>query len=239
LYFWLFKGLSEKGFIVAGIEHSKDNYNDRTGSFGDSLLIERARHISALIDRIEQDAILSQSVDIEKIGLVGHSAGGYAALISVGATPDFSQFAAGRCDRGIEPGLDRPAFVHNESARIISDDRIRAVAAMAPALGCLFDRKGLEKIHVPLRLYEAENDEILQTHYNSSYFAPLLERTPEVIRFAKAGHFVFLNTCPFIMSLIARQICNDPWGTDRDDIHRRIVEDSVSFFIRTMDAAHP
>jgi predicted dienelactone hydrolase len=238
-YLWLFEGLSAKGFIVAGVAHSKDNYNDRTGSFGDSLLIDRARHVSALIDNIEQDATLGQSIVTKKIGVIGHSAGGYAALLSAGGTPDFSQFVRGRCDRDAELGSDRPRFVHNSSTSNTPDDRIRAVAAMAPALGCLFDRKALDGIHVPVRLYQADNDEILQPGYNSSYLAPLFEQAPEVFRIANAGHFVFLNTCPFIMSLIARQICRDPWGVDRDDIHRRIIEDSAKFFARTMDASLP
>jgi hypothetical protein len=101
---------------------------------------------------------------------------------------------------------------------------------MAPALGCLFDRKALDGIHVPVRLYQADNDEILQPGYNSTYFAPLFEQVLEVFCIANAGHFVFLNTCPFIMSLIARQICRDPWGVDRDDVHHRIIEDSAKFF---------
>ena len=31
---------------------------------------------------------------------------------------------------------------------------------------------------------------------------------------------MFLNTCPFIMSLIAREICHDPTGTNRDEVHQ-------------------
>jgi predicted dienelactone hydrolase len=235
-YLWLFEGLSAKGFIVAGVAHSRDNYNDRTGSFGDSLLVDRARHVSALIDNVEQDATLGQSIEIAKIGVIGHSAGGYTALLSAGGMPDFLQLVKGRCDRDAELGSDRPTkLVHNSSMSPSPDSRIRAVAAMAPALGCLFDRKALDGIHVPVRLYQADNDEILQPGYNSSYFAQLFEKAPEVFRIANAGHFVFLNTCPFIMSLVARQICHDPSGTDRTDVHLQIIEDSAKFFARTID----
>ena len=90
--------------------------------------------VARTLDGLEQDATLGQSIVTKNIGVIGHSAGGYAALLSAGGTPDFSQFVRGRCDREAKLGSDRPKFVHNSPTSTTSDDRIRAVAAMAPAL---------------------------------------------------------------------------------------------------------
>ncbi|MBI5262482.1 MAG: hypothetical protein HY852_11780 [Bradyrhizobium sp.] len=235
LYLWLFEGLTAKGFVVAGLAHPKDNSKDRSGSFGDALLVDRARHISALIDDVEHDAGLSETIDGEKIGVVGHSAGGYTAILSAGAMPDFSQFK-GRCREDAQPGPDRPSFAHNPSSLPVPDRRVRAVAAMAPALGCLFDRDNLSAIHVPIRFYQADNDEVLQPGFNGAYFASQFVQPPDLVHVANAGHFIFLNTCPFIMSLLAREICFDPRGTNRDDVHHRLIEDIALFFRHALDS---
>ena len=92
LYLWLFEGLSTRGFVVAGVAHPRDNRNDKSGSFGDAELVERTRHVTALIDGVASDALLGSSIDASKIGIVGHSAGGYTALLSAGGRPDFAQF---------------------------------------------------------------------------------------------------------------------------------------------------
>ena len=99
VYRWLFEGLTARGFVVAGIAHPGDNYDDRSGSFGDALLVDRPRHISALIDALEAGSVLAPAIDAGKIGIVGHSAGGYAGILSAGGAPDFSQLSSGRCRR--------------------------------------------------------------------------------------------------------------------------------------------
>jgi len=115
------------------------------------LLVDRTRHIPALIDGLEGDATLGQAIDAGKIGIVGHSAGGYAAILSAGGVPDFSQFR-GRCRRNSEQDPGRPRLTHDPAKSPFVDARIRAVAAMAPALGCLFDKDSLSAIRTPIRL---------------------------------------------------------------------------------------
>jgi predicted dienelactone hydrolase len=233
LYLWLFEGLAARGFVVAGVAHPGDNYNDRSGTFGDAELVERSRHVAALIDGTAGDALLASSIDVSKIGILGHSAGGYTALLAAGGKPDFAQFKDGRCWRNAGPQAnpDRPRMTHDPAVLPTADPRIRAAAAMAPAFGCLFDKDSISTIKVPVRFYQADADDILQPGFNATAFAVLFEPPVEVVHVANAGHFVFLNTCPFIMSLIAREICHDPTGTNRDEVHQRLIEDIASFFL--------
>ena len=235
LYLWLFEGLAARGFVVAGVAHPRDNYNDKSGSFGDAELVERARHVTALIDGVLGDTLLASSIDASRIGIVGHSAGGYTALLAAGARPDFTQFTGTRCRRGPSQPPDGPRFKHDPAALPVADPRIRAAAAMAPGFGCLFDRDGVTAIHVPVRFYQADDDEVLQSGFNATAFAVLFTPPAEVVHFANAGHFVFLNTCPLIMSLFARDICRDPSGTDRDAVHRKLIVDLARFFTQALD----
>jgi predicted dienelactone hydrolase len=235
MYVWLFEGLVRRGFVVAGVAHPRDNYNDKSGSFGDAELVERTRHVTALIDGMLGDSLLASRIDASKIGIVGHSAGGYTALLSVGGRPDFTQFRGSRCRRGPSQPPDGPRFKHDPAATPVADPRIRAAAAMAPGFGCLFDRDGVSTIHVPVRFYQADDDEVLQSGFNATAFAALFTPPAEVVRFANAGHFVFLNTCPFIMSLVARDICRDPSPTNRDAVHQKLVDDLAQFFAQALD----
>lgn len=243
LYLWLFEGLTARGFVVASVTHPGDNYNDKSGTFGDAELVERSRHVVALIDSVAGDASLTSSIDVSKIGIVGHSAGGYTALLAAGGRPDFTQFGGGRCRRSTLQSAaaspDRPRMVHDPDALPVADPRIRAAAAMAPAFGCLFDEESIRAIKVPVRFYQADNDVILQPGFNAMSFSALFEPPAEVVHVAKAGHFVFLNKCPFIMSLVAREICSDPSGTNRDAVHQQLVTDIAAFFSRSLDAARP
>jgi predicted dienelactone hydrolase len=235
LYLWLFEGLSTRGFVVAGVAHPKDNYNDKSGSFGDAELVERTRHVTALIDGVASDAVLSSSIDQSKIGIVGHSAGGYTALLSAGGRPDFTQFVGGRCRRAPAQPPDWPRFTHDPAALPAADSRIRAAAAMAPGFGCLFDKDSISAIHIPVRFYQADDDDVLQSGFNATSFAALFTPHAEVVRIANAGHFVFIDTCPFIMSLLARDVCRDPSGTNRDAVHQRLVDDIAGFFTQTLN----
>jgi predicted dienelactone hydrolase len=230
LYVWLFEGLTRRGFVVAGVAHPRDNYNDKSGSFGDAELVERSQHVTALIDGILSDTLLASRIDPSKIGIVGHSAGGYTALLSVGGRPDYTQFTGNRCRRGPSQPPDGPRFKHDPAAAPVADPRIRAAAAMAPGFGCLFDRDGVSAIHVPVRFYQADDDEVLQRGFNATAFAELFTPPAEVVHFANAGHFVFLNTCPLIMSLVARDICRDPSPTNRDAVHQKLIDDLGQFF---------
>lgn len=234
-YLWLFEGLSARGFVVAGVAHPRDNRNDKSGSFGDAELVERSRHVTALIDGVARDVLLGPSIDAEKIGIVGHSAGGYTALLSIGGRPDFTQFVGGRCRRNPTTPPDWPRFVHDPAAVPVPDRRIRAAASMATGFGCLFDKDAVSAIQVPVRFYQADDDEVLQQGFNAASFAALFTPPAEVVRIVNAGHFVFINTCPFIMSLLARDVCRDPSGTNRDAVHQRLVDDIARFFTQTLN----
>ena len=234
LYLWLFEGLTSHGFVVAGVAHPRDNYNDKSGSFGDAELVERPRHVTALIDGVENDVLLASSIDASKVGIVGHSAGGYAALLAVGGRPDFTQFTSGRCRRNPNTPPDWPRFVHDPAAVPVPDPRIRAAASMATGFGCLFDKDSVSAIHVPVRFYQADDDDVLQIGFNAASFAALFTPPAGVVQIANAGHFVFINTCPFIMSLLARDICRDPPGTNRDAVHQMLIEDIARFLTQAL-----
>ncbi|MFI5014948.1 MAG: alpha/beta hydrolase family protein [Hyphomicrobiales bacterium] len=232
-YHDVFTDLARRGFIVAGVAHPGDNYADRSGANGDAELVDRTRHVVALIDYLLGDGPLDRAIDRSRIGVMGHLAGGYAALLLVGARPDFSEL--GRRCRGNPNRPSGAAPVSHDPARTpVSDPRIRAAVIMAPAWGCLFDRDGLKDVGAPLRIYQGGADELLHPRFTGEYLASELPVPPEFVNFATAGHFVFLAPCPFVMRMLAREICADPSGIDRAALHARMNAEIAEFFARTL-----
>jgi predicted dienelactone hydrolase len=225
-----FTALSRSGYIVAGVAHPADNRDDRSGADGDAELVWRTRHIVALIDALLIDPRLATHVDLHRIGMIGHSAGAYTALLLVGARPDFSQLR-GRCQGNPNRPIGAPRVIHDPSQEPVADPRIRAAVIMAPAWGCFFDRDGLTDITADLRFYHADADEVLYRKYDGEYIAGGLSHRPEFAVLADAGHFVFLSPCPFIMRLFApREVCVDLNGVDRVALHARMHAEIIQFF---------
>ena len=148
--------LARAGFVVASIEHPRDNYRDDSGFGTDIQLYGRPHHIVALIDALLASPVFGPRVDRGAgIGMAGHSAGGYTALAIAGAVPDLSLSAAYRAalpadTYGLRADTAGP-FRRRPDLHPIADPRVRSIFIMAPALGYLFDKPGLADVRVPVQ----------------------------------------------------------------------------------------
>ena len=121
---WLGEHLASHGFAVIGINHTDATHADR-GEFADAL-INKPADVMAVLDAIEEGKVgLDGAVlNDDRVGLVGYSMGGYAALVAAGA--------------GLNPALAAlPQLADVELEPLLptghrADPRIAAVAALAP-----------------------------------------------------------------------------------------------------------
>jgi len=230
--------LARAGFVAAAVEHPRDNFRDRSGFGTDLQLIGRPHHIVALIDGVLSHPAIGPLIDRARIGMAGFSAGGYTALLIAGAEPDFALVREYRRAVPDDPltrragagGLPR----RRPDLRPVSDARVKALFLMAPALGYVFDRAGLAKVQVPVRLYRPAADEILRHPWNAERIARLLPRPPEYQVVERAGHYVFLAPCPALLAQRFGDICRDPPGIDRAAFHARLNGEMVDFFRRAL-----
>jgi predicted dienelactone hydrolase len=230
--------LARAGFVAAAVQHPRDNFLDTSGFATDLQLIGRPHHIVALIDGVLADPIVGPLVDRQRIGMAGFSAGGYTTLLIAGAGPNFALQAEYRKAVPYD-ALRRRADAANKQRRkpdlqFVADARVRSIFLMAPALGYLFDRAGLAKVEVPVRLYRPTADEILVHPWNAERIAQMLPKPPEYQLIEGAGHYVFLAPCPTLLALRLPEICKDPRGIDRAAVHARLNADMVDFFRRTL-----
>jgi predicted dienelactone hydrolase len=231
--------LAEAGFVVAAVTHTGDNYRDHSGF---TLVENRPRHIKALVDFMLASWPHHDLIDPARIGMFGFSAGGFTALVAIGAAPDFThgaEYCASypdewACRKVKEYGGEgsRPpstAFVH--------DSRIAAAVIAAPAIGYSFTPEALAAIKVPIQLWRGDSDEMLPHPRHAQHVYEGLPTKPEYHVVPNAGHFAFLAPCTALAEQYAAEICRDPAGFDRAAFHREFNPAVVAFFRDKLPAA--
>lgn len=230
--------LARAGFVVASVEHPRDNFRDDSGFGTDLQVIGRAHHIVALIDGVLAHAKIGGLVDPSRIAMAGHSAGGYTALLVAGAVPNYALMEDYRKAVPSDPLRARAdavsSFRRKPDLNYVADPRVRAIFLMAPAAGYIFDRNGLSKVQIPVRLYRPSTDELLAHPWNAERIASMLPRQPEYEVLEGAGHFVFLAPCSPAFAAQVPIICADPPGIDRVAFHRRLNDEMIDFFRRKL-----
>lgn len=220
--------LARAGFIVAALTHPGDNWRDRSRS---GRIGERPQALSALISYMTTAWPAHASIDSERIGAFGFSAGAFTVLAAAGGRPDLSRMAA-HCaahpdyfDCGIagsQPDGAKPVW----PAR--GDRRIKAIVLAAPALGFVFDRAGLDPVRVPIQLWRADADRILPAPLYADAVRAALPAAPEFHAVPGAGHFDFLAPCADPPA--TPQLCASAPGFDREAFHTRFNAAVVRFF---------
>jgi predicted dienelactone hydrolase len=240
--------LARHGFIVATFEQPRDNFHDMTGTGDATVLAGRAIEVHAVIDALLADPEWKPRIDEARIGVAGFSAGGYASLLVVGATPRFDRFLD-YCQRHPED-VDTceaakklsPEAVASYLAELqtqltrwgpTADPRVKAAFVMAP-LALVFDANGAAAINRPVDLWYAENDHVLLPSANALHLRPLVRTLVRTTAVLKADHWVFLAPCSAALAKDAGAICKDPPGVDRARVHARILADAAAFFRETL-----
>lgn len=194
--------LAEHGFIVVCPEHPGDNRNDRSASNTDQAAIDRPRHASLAIDAVLRDPLLGPVADSARIAAIGHSMGGYTALVMAGGWP------------WARPGQRLP---------MAPDARVRAAVLLAPAADWFLGPEALSSVSVPLLVFAAERDPVTPAARIRQALAGLPAETPvtfEVI--PNAGHFSFITPFPAHMRRDDFPPSVDPPGFDREAFHREL-----------------
>jgi predicted dienelactone hydrolase len=238
--------LAGAGFVVAAITHTGDNYKDRSYAFQGRNLIGRPRHVVRTIDYMLTAWPAHERLNPAQIGIFGHSAGAFTALVVSGGTPNLDRIAQ-RCrerpeDRARSPEPERgdandaapmgaPHFMH--------DARIGAAVIAATGLGMTFEDGGLSALRTPVQLWRAAQDNIAVDQGSMAIIRRELPTPPEEHVVPLAGHFAFLAPCSDALAAAAPVICTDASGFDRAAFHREFNETLIAFFRSRLPAFSP
>jgi predicted dienelactone hydrolase len=228
--------LASQGYVVAAPTHPRGKGDDISGV---GVWIGRPKQVSRVIDAGLEDGSLGAHIERERIGVVGHSNGGYTALAVAGAHPSTSANAAHCRDHPDDARFcSTGGAATREATRAIGDipdlrdPRVRSIVVMAPN-AARFTDDALAKIAVPVLVYGAEKDDLTQVRYHAERLARALPHA-ECVVVKGAGHFSFVAGFPTALRIIAGEGARDPDGFDRDAFHEVMNREIVAFFDRTL-----
>jgi predicted dienelactone hydrolase len=249
---WLGAALAAQGYIVAGVNHPGNNALEPVTLDGFTLWWERATDVSEVLDGLLADPQWGPRIDTARIGAVGFSLGGYTVLELAGARTDLAAFerfcASPRADATCLPPEARSFRDHAHAVKVTLDTlspetkasraragesyrepRIKAVFAIAPALGEAFDQHSLAEVTIPVSLLAGDADAVVPVATNIHRIAALMPKASITI-VPGAGHYTFLDACVAEAAERLEHICKDDPAVDRNAIHARTAQQAVEFF---------
>jgi predicted dienelactone hydrolase len=197
------------------------------------------------------DPEFGSRIDVARVGAAGFSYGGYTMLELAGGVGDINEVAA-NCSVAQPAGSlcasppEFPGFIPDaialtktdprfraamaQSAEPHRDSRIKAVFAIAPALGQTFSPESLAGISIPVEIVAGAGDPIAPPAVNARYLAAHIPHAKLVIWPGGVAHYTFLDTCTTGGKRAQPQLCIDLAGVDRDRVHADTAAQAVAFF---------
>ena len=182
--------LASYGYLVAVPQHpgsDNEQYQAMLDGYSRKLyeleeFINRPLDVTYLLDELERRNAkeFEGRLNLDHVGVLGHSFGGYTAIALAGATFDLDNVKVYCEDDVWEPNLsmllqcralDLPKQDYN-----FRDERVQAIGVMNPMNNVVFGPEGLSKVKIPVIIVAGTND----------------PATPAVIEQIRS--FVWLNT---------------------------------------------
>ena len=247
---WFATALASRGYIVAAVNHPGNTAMEPYTVEGFTLWWLRAKDITMILDDILGDPDFGSRIDTNRIGAAGFSLGGYTTMELAGGRTARDRFAdackATPDQVTCKPPPEFPDLVGkaeslakvdptyaqalHDSGASYRDERIRAVFAMAPALGPAFPPESLHAIKLPVTIVAGESDSIVPTEASAKYYAANISGAGLTIFPGAVDHYVFVDTCTDAGHKAAPPICDDKPGVDRETIHNQTVDIAAKFF---------
>jgi predicted dienelactone hydrolase len=251
---WLGAALARAGYIAAAVNHPGNNAVDGYTTAGFTLWWERARDLSTVIDGMLADPTFGTRIDTGRIGAAGFSLGGYTVIAIAGGITSLAHFRKFCASPSADASCQAPpalgdlrakaeALAAGDEAyraalatdtRSYRDRRVRAVFAMAPALGPAFLPESLARISIPVAIAAGAADAIAPVESGARFFAARIPDAEPTIFPGGVGHYVFLPDCTEAGRTARPAICNDAPGVDRDAVHSATAELAEAFFARRL-----
>ncbi|ACK72206.1 protein of unknown function DUF1400 [Gloeothece citriformis PCC 7424] len=164
--------LASYGYVVAAPQHPGSDIiylqemleGYHRDIFDLDEFINRPKDLSYVIDELQRrnQSEFGGRLDLENVGVGGHSFGGYTALAIAGAQIDFDNLQQD-CDR-LYGGLNVSLLLECRALELprtdynFRDNRVKAVFAANPVNRSIFGQKGISKISIPVLLASGSDD---------------------------------------------------------------------------------
>lgn len=142
--------------------------NGGEGSPNPEEFILRPKDITAVLDTLVVKQMSDRTLaswNLESVGILGHSLGGYTAL-STGGAPVNRDLESESCTElsgwiPINPSMliqCEVSSLADQAITAVADSRIKAIVALNPVASHILGKSSLEKIDIPTMIVAGEND---------------------------------------------------------------------------------
>jgi predicted dienelactone hydrolase len=235
-YAWFGQYLASRGYLVGMLYHYRANTYDSTVMYTRSKLWQRPRDISLNITSLLEDKAWGPHIDADRIGVAGHSQGGFTSFWIGGAKINPELYLAYQTFWRNNPVI--PAHLRAQlpldagPARDVRDKRVKAVFAMAPGdlPGFGMDEAGLRQLAIPTYIIVGARDTQAPPRENSEFAAKYIPHAHLDVMPGQVDHEIFVNECDEMGRDIWPEACIDAPGVDRAKWHDHIGEAALKFF---------
>ena len=248
---WLIEKMVKQGYIVVSLGHyGNTTFNKVPREF--VKWWERAIDVKFVLDNVLVEPALKKHIDIEKIGGIGFSLGGYTNIALAGGVVDRTNRESNDEDRENTqrelppefPKTDEVIDFQNDSLIVASyaryrdkvkDDRIKAFFVMAPGIGFGFHSKEQTKsINAPVFIIAGRGDTNAPVELNAIKYHELIPTSELHLLGKSVHHYVFLNEPTPFGKKAAPEITIDHQGVERKEIHDSVAKMAITFFNRNL-----
>jgi predicted dienelactone hydrolase len=243
-YAWFGEYLASRGYLVAMLYHYRANTYDSTVMYTRSKLWQRPRDVSLDVTSLLKDKAWGPHIDAGRIGVAGHSQGGFTSLWIGGARVNPELYLA--YQKGWKNNPVVPAYLRAElpldpgPARDVHDARIKAAFAMAPgdipAFG--MDEAGLRQLMIPTYILVGARDTQAPARENSEFAAKYIPHVHLDVMPGLVDHEIFVNECDDLGRDTWPEACIDAPGVDRNRLHEYIGSTALKFFDANLNVQH-
>lgn len=213
VFAYLAQHLASYGFAVAVLEHG-DNaqrfrrfYAGFAKSPGPAELVDRPLDVTYLLDQLQHWSQSQKTwpgrLNLQQVGVIGHSVGGYTALALAGAKINLAQLRQDcRSSKTSNPFWNSSLLVQCEARRLpstdnLQDKRVKAVIALNPLASSIFGKQSFSQLQVPVMLV-ASGADVFTPPVPEQIVPFTWLRTPHkyLVLVEKATHFSLLSPSP-------------------------------------------
>jgi predicted dienelactone hydrolase len=240
VYAWFGEYLASHGYIVAMAYHYQANTFDSSALYVRNRLWQRPRDISLDITLILKDKAWGPHIDPDKIGVAGHSQGGFTSIWLGGAEVNPQKFLV--YQKGWKNNQMVPLYLRKQMsldarpAEHVRDERIKAAFAMAPGdiQGFGMDAAGLRSMAIPLYVIVGAADTTAPLEENAKFATDNVDHSHLDVMPGQVGHEIFDNECDQLGRDNYPESCVDAPTINRTLLHEHIGRAALQFFDETL-----
>ncbi len=244
-YAWFAEFLAARGYIVATAYHYRANTYDATVMYLANKLWQRPVDISLIMTFLLENKLWGPLINPNRIGVAGHSQGGFTALWIGGAKVNKDKYLDFQrkwiTNYMVPEYLRKELPLDAEPALHVHDKRVKAVFAMAPgdiqAFG--MDKEGLQQLKIPTYIIVGASDTQTPVKENAEFAAKYIPNVKLQVIPCRVDHEIFVNECDQMGKDLFSEACIDAPGIDRAKYHETIGLTALKFFDTNMPSTTP